>query len=182
MGFERGKRFGKVWDDVGFIDNKIKKFKWNLSHSDERGFETAFASVLNDNSEKLNGDVISQVDKDVHVQSVYCFGKNHRPDLTINEDGIAIEIKFLDTSFDGVKMAFGQSIMYRLKYKFVIIIFVVSEANKDLYLGAADGKENEMVSIMKYMAEELNVFSYVVSSFDTKNKKSVLEYNNINGK
>ncbi len=179
MGFERGKRFGKTWDDVGFIDGKIKNFKWKLTHSDERGFETAFASVLSDNSDKLNGDVISQVDKDAHVQSVYCFGKNHRPDITIDEDGIAIEIKFLDSSFDGVKMAFGQSIMYRLKYKFVITIFIISETNKSVYFDAADGKEDEMVSIMKYMAEELNVFTYIVPAFDTKNKKSVLEFNGL---
>lgn len=181
MGFERGKRFGKIWDDVGFIDSKIKDKNscWKQTHSDERGFENAFANVLISNSDRLNGAVISQIVKDVHVQSVYCFGKNHRPDIAIDEDGIAIEIKFLDSSFDGVKMAFGQSIMYRLKYKFVIIIFVVSEANKELYLGAADGKEDEMVSIMKYMAEELNVFTYIVSTFDTKNKKSVLEFNGL---
>ena len=51
-----------------------------------------------------------KVDKDTTVRSVYLFGKKHWPDLTINEDGIAVEIKYLSGSLDGLKQAIGQSI------------------------------------------------------------------------
>ena len=61
----------------------------------------------NANADRMNGQIMSQVDKDTTVRSVYLFGKKHRPDLTINEDGIAIEIKYLSGNLDGLKQAIG---------------------------------------------------------------------------
>lgn len=48
--------------------------------------------------------------KDTVVQSIYLFDKKNRPGLTIKEDGIAIEIKYLSGSLDGLKQAIGQKI------------------------------------------------------------------------
>ena len=48
---------------------------------------------------------MSQVEKDTTVRSVYLFTKKHRPNLTINDDGIAIEIKYPSGSLDGLKQA-----------------------------------------------------------------------------
>ena len=41
----------------------------------------------------FNSEVIIQTDKYTPIQSIYCFGKNHRPDMTLGENGIAIELK-----------------------------------------------------------------------------------------
>ena len=48
--------------------------------------------------------------KDTVIQSIYLFDKKNRPGLTIKEDGIAIEIKYLSGSLDGLKQAIGQKI------------------------------------------------------------------------
>ena len=51
------------------------------------------------------------------------------------DDGIAIEIKYLSGSLDGLKQAIGQSIFYRVRYRFVMNVFVVAEKYK-----AANGR------------------------------------------
>ena len=48
--------------------------------------------------------------KDTVIQSIYLFDKKNRPGLTIKEDGIAIEIKYLSGSLDGLKQAIGKKI------------------------------------------------------------------------
>ena len=64
-------------------------------------------SSVNANADRINGQTLSQEDKDTTVRSVYFFGKKHRPDLTINVDVIAIEIKYLSGGLDGLKQAIG---------------------------------------------------------------------------
>jgi len=103
-----------VWDDVIKIDAIIKKTRFALTGKSERDFEFAFTQTLAALSARLNGKIFSQTDQETIVKSVYCFGKRHRPDLTINEDGIAIEIEHLNDSLDGIKLALGQSMLYHL--------------------------------------------------------------------
>ena len=110
--------------------------------------------------------IITQIDKTEKVVSVYCFGKNHRPDLTINNDGIAVEIKF--TSYGGLKEAIGQGYFYRLKYRFTFLVLVISEKNKQLYEDIENGKEKDLEDILKILAIEKNIFTYIVPSFVIK--------------
>lgn len=151
MGFEKGKRTGKNWEDILYIDSLIKNSDkktngsiMNITGKEERDFELRFSSLLDANKVKLNGNLISQQNKDTTVKQIYCFGKKHRPDMTINDDGIAIEIKYINDNFDGVKMGLGQSLMYRLRYKFVINVIVISEKNKDVYEKAVNGEEKRL--------------------------------------
>ncbi len=185
MGFEKGKRTGKNWEDVLFIDSLIKNADkkstgsiMNITGKEEKDFELRFSTILDANKGKLNGKLISQQNKDTTVKQIYCFGKKHRPDMVINDDGIAIEIKYIKSSFDGVKMALGQSFMYRLRYKFVINIIVISEENKDVYEKALNGEEKDLEDILKYLANDMNVFTYVVPAFSLKTgQKKVFEVN-----
>ena len=120
------------------------------------------------------------MDKETVVQSVYCFGKKHRPDLTINDDGIAIELKFINNSLNGIKEAIGQSIFYRIRYRFVVNIFVISEKHKEVYLKAANGEEKDLEEILKNLSIDSNIFSYVVPAFTPgTNVKACLEFNDI---
>ena len=103
MGFEKGKRTGKNWEDILFIDSLIKNSDkknnssiMNITGKEEKDFELRFSSLLDANKVKLNGNLISQQNKDTTVKQIYCFGKKHRPDMTINDDGIAIEIKYIN--------------------------------------------------------------------------------------
>jgi len=187
MGFESGKRTGKNWEDILFIDSLIKNADkkssgsiMNITGMEERNFELRFSSLLDANKNKLNGTLISQQNKDTTVKQIYCFGKKHRPDMTINDDGIAIEIKYINENFDGVKMALGQSFMYRLRYKFVINVIVISEKNKDVYEKALNGEEKDLEDILKYLADDMNVFTYIVPAFSLKNnQKRVFEVNGL---
>ena len=186
MGFEKGKRTGKNWEDILFIDSLIKNSDkktngsiMNITGKEEKAFELRFSSLLDANKVKLNGNLISQQNKDTTVKQIYCFGKKHRPDMTINDDGIAIEIKYINDNFDGVKMALGQSLMYRLRYKFVINVIVISEKNKDVYEKAINGEEKDLEDILKYLADDMNVFTYIVPAFSLKNQKRVFEVNGL---
>ena len=187
MGFEKGKRTGKNWEDVLFIDSLVKNADkkssgsiMNITGKEEKDFELRFSTLLDAHKEKINWKIISQQNKDTTVKQIYCFGKKHRPDMVINDDGIAIEIKYIKNSFDGVKMALGQSFMYRLRYKFVINIIVISEDNKDVYEKALNGEEKDLEDILKYLAEDMNVYTYIVPAFSLKNgQKKVFEVNDL---
>jgi hypothetical protein len=180
MGFEKSYKRGSVWNDVKAIDKIIKNGKYNLTLKKEREFENTFASWLTVSKGNINGKIISQQNQETLVKSVYCFGKKHRPDMSIDEDGIAIELKYISDSFDGVKTAIGQSIIYRLRYKFVINVFIISESNKDVYLKAVNSEEKDLEDIFKHLSEELNVFSYLVPAFTLgPNIKSFVECNGI---
>ena len=90
MAFQTAHRRGQVWDDVQTLNKIIHNTRFNLTGKSEREFELAFMSSVNANADRINGQIMSQVDKDTTVYSVYLFGNKHRPDLTINDDGIAI--------------------------------------------------------------------------------------------
>lgn len=181
MGFEVGRRRGKHWEDIKKLDTIIKNAKFNLTAKTEREFEISFANILMGKQDLLQGKIFSQIDQETSVRSVYCFGKKHRPDLTLDEDGIAIEIKYIKDSYDGVKLALGQSMLYRLRYKFVVNIIIVSEKNKITYYKAVNEEEKDLSDILKYLSEELNIFTYIVPGFSLeKNAKRVFESNNIN--
>jgi hypothetical protein len=180
MSFEKGVRRGTTWNDLRIIDKIVKECKFNLTLKKEREFENTFATTLTAHKDKITGKIISQQNQETLVKSVYCFGKKHRPDMSIDEDGIAIELKYISDSFDGVKTAIGQSIIYRLRYKFVMNVFIISESNKDVYLKAVNSEEKDLLDIFKFMAEELNVFSYLVPAFTLgPNIKGFVECNGI---
>lgn len=180
MSFQVGRRRGNVWDDVNTLDSIIKDARFNLTGKTERDFEMLFSERVRANQSRLNGSIISQVDKETVVQSVYCFGKKHRPDMTINDDGIAVELKYINRSLNGIKEAIGQSIFYRIRYRFVMNVFVISEAHKDTYLKAANGEEKDLEEILKDLSTESNIFSYVVPAFSPgSNVKACLEWNDI---
>ena len=97
--------------------------------------------------------------KDTVVQSIYLFDKKNRPGLTIKEDGIAIEIKYLSGSLDGLKQAIGQSIFYRVRYRFVINVFVIDEKYKETYLKSANDAEKDLEEIFRELSTDNNIFS-----------------------
>jgi hypothetical protein len=180
MAFQSGHRRGQVWDDVKTLDTIIKNTRFNLTGKTEREFELAFMSSVSANRDRIHGDIHSQVDKGTIVRSVYLFGKKHRPDLTINEDGIAVEIKFLSNNLDGLKQAIGQSIFYRVRYRFVMNLFVIDEKYKDTYLKGANDEEKDLEEILKDLSSDMNIFSYLVPAFNPgPNVKALLQWNDI---
>lgn len=127
---------------------------------------------------------MSQVHRSARVESVFCFGKNHRPDMTYvdidkQEDIIAVELKRI--SYSGLKEAIGQGLIYRIKYRFVVIILVLSDECKNTYLDIENGQEKNLEDLLKYLAEENNIFTYIVPSFSVKpGIRKVISFYNVN--
>lgn len=168
MSFEAGRRRGRYWEDVQKLDKLIRNHNFNITSKSEKDFENSFSSVLMNRKEDFSSKIITQIDKEVIVQSVYCFGKNHRPDLTLDKDGIAVEIKYINETTDGAKHAIGQAYFYRLRYRFAVIVLVLSQKNKALYEKIINGEEKDLEDIVKQLADELNIFCYIMPAFSLK--------------
>lgn len=180
MGFELVRRRGKYWDDCKQLHRFLKKYPFHTTGKNERDFENGLASFLlgmeiSSKEKPFNAPVISQIDKKTKVQSVYCFGKNHRPDIAFGENGIAIEMKFV--TYAGLKEAIGQGFLYRLRYKFVFLVLIISESRSVIYDDLHENKEKDLHDTLKYLAKTMNIFTYVVPAFEVKlGKKKCISY------
>lgn len=166
MAFELGRRNGSLWNDAKRLNEFISEFPFQTTGKKEKDFEIGVSQALKSNEKNYENGIITQIHKDKKVSSVYCFGKNHRPDLTINDDGIAFEIKYI--RYDGLADAIGQGYLYRLRYKFVFLILVISDTNKPLYEDIETGKEKDLEDILNDLAEGKNIFTYIVPAFVIK--------------
>ena len=166
MGFEPARRGSRHWDDAKVLDEIIRAFPFHTTGKNERDFETGLATALITMSSRFSSDVITQIDKLTTVQSVYCFGKKHRPDMTLGDSGAAIELKFI--TYDGLKDAIGQGHLYRLRYRFVFLVLVVSEERRGIYEDLECGKEKDLEDTLRHLSNTMNIFSYVVPAFAVK--------------
>jgi len=176
MGFEKGVRRGRVWDDANALHQQLLKFPFATTGSNENAFERGFATTLMSTEERYNQEVITQIKKGVSVQSVFAFGKKHRPDMTIGENGIAVELKFI--RYGGLKDAIGQGYLYRLKFKFVFLVLILSEDRKSVYESIENGEEKDLDDTLHHLADDLNIFTYLVPSFEVKKPgmRKVIQY------
>lgn len=166
MSFTFSKRFGRFWEDAKVLDKEIKKYPFHTTGKNERDFENGFATLLMAHKNDFSGKVITQIDKETSVKSIYCLGKKHRPDMAIDENGIAIELKFI--TYDELKNAIGQGYFYRLQYKFVFLLLVISEDKKSIYSDITKGKEKDLENLLQHLADNMNIFSYIVPAFSIK--------------
>ena len=166
MGFEPSRRSGRYWDDAITLNQMIKEYNFNTTGKSERDFENGLSAVLDARKKRFNCTVVSQINKETKVSSVYCFGKNHRPDMALDENGVAIELKFTD--YSGLKDAIGQGYMYRLQYRFVFLILVIKDTKRQFYTDLCVGKEHPMEDMLQHLADHMNIFTYIVPSFSVK--------------
>ena len=76
MALDAGRLIGQLWDDCQHLNKLIKASRFNLSCKSESDFETRLSGLLDAHRQKFKGQLITQVDKEASVQSVYCFGKS----------------------------------------------------------------------------------------------------------
>lgn len=171
MSFEKGKRYGRFWDDSAALDRLFRKHNFNNTSKNEREFEIGLGQALSTLSDNFNCNIISQTDKSTTVKSVYCFGKKHRPDITLDENGIAIELKYVKGS--GLKDAIGQGYLYRLRYRFVFLVLVISDSKKAFYEDLCQGKEKDLEDTLQHLADNMNIFTYIVPAFKLKKGPSM---------
>ena len=166
MGFKPTRRRGQYWDDAHALHEFLCGFPFHTTGRKEHDFETGFGTAMLASQKQFKSQVITQIDKTTTVQSVHCFGKKHRPDITLDESGIAIEIKYI--TYDGLKEAIGQGFLYRMRYRFVFLVLVVSEERKVIYDDLHAAKEKDLEDSLSYLAGQLNIFTYIVPAFSLK--------------
>lgn len=166
MSFESSRRYGRFWDDAKELDSFISDYHFNTSGKNERDFEQGFAAALYNSRKSFGCEVITQTNNETSVKSVYCFGKKHRPDMALDENVIAIELKYI--TYAGLKDAIGQGHLYRLQYKYVFLVLVVSPDKKEMYSDLCERKEKDLEDILQHLADNMNIFTYVVPSFKLK--------------
>lgn len=163
MVFRPARRYGRIWEDAQTLHDTIRRFDFQTTGKKEKDFERALAQVLMNSKRDYHSDVITQVGRHSPVQSVYCFGKKHRPDMTIGEDGIAVEMKFV--RYAGLQDAIGQGHLYRLRYRFVFLILVLSEERKEVYESIDNGEEKDLEDALWHLADQMNIFTYIAPSY-----------------
>jgi hypothetical protein len=126
----------------------------------EREYEQNVVSYLQ-SSRRLRNNLITQVsDEEVDkITHANLFGFKHRPDVTIGNDGTAIEIKLI-TSGGGIRDIIGQGFVYRMSYRFVILVIVDNTEDRNI-VDLCSKKNSHEYAFLNYLAEEHNIFSIV---------------------
>jgi len=139
---------------------KIKNTNFNKKTNVEREYEQSLVTSL-ESSRLLKSNIITQVganEVDKITQS-HLFGFNHRPDVSIGNDGTAIELKIVSGS-QSVRDLIGQGIVYRMQYRFVILVLIDGTTDSRIVELCSD-KSSQEHSILMGMADSLNIFSVV---------------------
>lgn len=86
--------------------------------------------------------------------------------MTLDDKGIAIELKFI--TYAGLKEAIGQGYLYRLRFRFVFLILVISEKRKSIYEDFCEMNEVHLEDTLQHLADNMNIFTYIVPAFNLK--------------
>jgi hypothetical protein len=145
---------GIHWENLEKAKTLVERLSLDVSSSDERQFEDRISGALQPNFDEF----IDQRNIQQTITRVTLFGHDHRPDMSIGTDGIAIEVK-LAKSGSSFREAIGQALIYRIGYRFVLIVWVDITKDKIYKLSLNDKKTRE-IEFLKEM-EEQNIFCII---------------------
>lgn len=124
--FKKAKRGGNIyWNELQKAIGIIERINLNMKYEKESQFEDRISGALQPNFDNF----IDQRNIQQKMTRVTIFGHDHRPDMSIGIDGTAIEVKLGKTG-QSFREAIGQSFIYRMNYRFVLIIMVDISKNK----------------------------------------------------
>jgi len=168
MGFVSTAKRGQHFDLATLAIKKLKSANLALKGKSEREFEQAVIGHLQ-SSPTLRKNLITQVGTDEveKITQANLFGFCHRPDASIGNDGTAIEIKVISGG-QSARDILGQSIAYRMQYRFVIIVLVDGTEDRKIVDLCKDKKSKEY-SLFTGLAETMNVFSIIGPDGPSKN-------------
>ena len=168
--YKAGKRTGKIWNDLKNLDKLIKVKNFNQSVRNEKEYLHWLAGILSENSYEFSSSIKIETDRNKKVEGVFCFGRKHRPDISIGDNAIVIELKYIKKdNEDEFKRAIGQLMIYRIKYKFGILLIILSDEQKELYYNIVKEKsERDFEELTDYLAKELNIYTYIIPDFNLK--------------
>lgn len=168
LGFLSAAKRGQHFDLALLAIKKLKSTNLALKGKSEREFEQAVISHLQ-SSPTIRKNLITQVGTDEvdKITQANLFGFSHRPDASIGKDGTAIEIKVISGS-QSTRDIFGQSIAYRMQYRFVIIVLIDGSENRQI-VELCKNKNSKEFSLFTGLAETMNVFSIIGPDGPSKN-------------
>ncbi|MDH7482970.1 MAG: hypothetical protein QHH26_13510 [Armatimonadota bacterium] len=168
MGFVSTVKRGQHFDLVTLAIRKLKSANLALKGKSEREFEQAVIGYLQ-SSPTLRKNLITQVGTDEveKITQANLFGFSHRPDASIGNDGTAIEIKAISGD-QSARDILGQSIAYRMQYRFVIIV-LVDETEDRRIVELCKDKNSKEYSLFTGLAETMNIFSIIGPDGPSKN-------------
>lgn len=168
MGFVNTAQRGQHFDLAKLVIKKLKCANLALKGKSEREFEQAVISHLQ-SSPTIRKNLITQVGTDEveKITQANLFGFSHRPDASIGKDGTAIEVKVVSGG-QSARDILGQSIAYRMHYRFVILVLVDGTEDKKIVELCKDKKSKEH-SLFTGLAETMNVFSIIGPDGPSKN-------------
>ena len=160
LGFISSRKKGVHYDLVKFTVGKLKKANLLVKGKSEKHYEHTIVSHLQA-SPKLRKNLITQIGEEEveKITQANLFGFKHRPDTTIGKDGTAIEIKVV-TGSQSIREILGQSIAYRMHYRFVILVIIDHTPERHIVELCAD-KNTQEYELLGGLAEELNIFSII---------------------
>jgi len=148
--FKPNRKSGVHYSNLTKALRTIKGMKnLDIYGKDERKFEDRLAGAL---GLKFGKDLIDQRSKKQPMTSVPLFDHTHRPDMSIGTDGVAIEVKVI-TSGGSFREAIGQGLMYRVKYRFAIIIWIDPTKNKT-YIEAINRRNSDEKKFLSFLEQQ----------------------------
>ena len=145
---------GQFWESLEKAKNIIGKLSLDISANDERKFEDRISGALQPNF----NDFIDQRNMKQTMTRVTLFGHDHRPDMSIGTDGIAIEVK-LAKNGSSFREAIGQAFMYRMGYRFVLVVWVDTTKDK-IYKKSLEDKSTKEIEFLKEL-EDHNIYCLI---------------------
>lgn len=152
--FKSSRRHGVHWDNLQRARTIISRLSLDINAEDERKFEDRISGALQPNFETF----IDQRNIKQTMTRVTLFGHDHRPDMSIDKDGIAIEVKTA-RSGSSFREAIGQSMIYRLGYRFAIVVWVDFTKDK-MYKTVCSKVDSNEQDFIKEL-EDNNIFCFI---------------------
>lgn len=159
-GFKRSHRNDAHYDLAREAGRQLKNGNLLKRSRNEREFEQAIVATL-ESSPELAKNLITQVgEREVDkVTQAHLFGFKHRPDIAIGNDGTAIEIKAVTRGY-AVRDLIGQAFMYRVHYRFVLLVLVDQTPDRQIVQCCSDPESPEH-RLLQDLSENLCIFSIV---------------------
>lgn len=123
--FMSAKKYGKYWENLNRALEIIKRLSLDVKSERESKYEDRISGALQPNFDNF----IDQRNIKQTMTRITLFGHDHRPDMSIGTDEVAIEVKFVKAGWS-FREAIGQSMIYRLGYRFVVVVWVDATSNK----------------------------------------------------
>jgi len=149
--FLAARRSGSYWKSLKKCLSIVDRLSLDINATDERKYEDRIAGALQPNFE----DFVDQRNRRQTVTRVTIFAHDHRPDMSIYEDGVAVEVKVIRDG-QSFRQAIGQALLYRMGYRFVVIVWIDTTSQKE-YKSLITEKGSSEARFIKEL-EDYNIF------------------------